>query len=409
MKSLSMVKNLCTVGVLAMLTSSCVVQQSSSPTYIYSDAPEHAPENVILFIGDGMGQAQAEAGAYVKFGQQTKGEGKLQRLSFQAFPVLGTLNTCAADSFVTDSAASGTSLACGIKTNNGVIGQDPDHHDVDNVAQFAKEKGLSVGVLSSVSINHATPASFYANVKNRGQYKEIFSQFLDADFVDVGYGAGLHGDDWPLDKAIAAAEGKGMLVRTPANLHEKNVRAADGQRVLGLFDLNNDRHLAYTSDRTANPNDPASKEPTLAEITLSAVKELEPRDGGFFMMVEGGAIDWACHGNDIKNAVGEVLELDKAVEATISYLRLKGELENTLIIVTADHETGGLTFKGPYEKVVAPGDLDAIEVNWSTGNHSAIPVPVYARGPMAGKLSGKHDQTFVYDVIKHAITDYASE
>lgn len=354
---------------------------------------EAGAKNAILFIGDGMGLAHVEAAAI-----QAAGVQKGARLSWESFPVCGYLSTFSANSYVTDSAAAATAMACGVKTENGMISTAPDGSTPPSLSEVARQAGRSVGILSSVAFNHATPACFFARQGKRSSYDEIAKQAIARDTVRVLLGGGVYGTTKTVSRLKSMAETSGIMVFNTANLSDLTPEKVGDRRVLGWFDDNNNQMLDFVSSRSAV----GTTDPRLVDLVKRALAVLETDKNGFFMMVEGGSIDWGGHGNNAPAAIGEVLELDVAVRATIEALKERGELEKTLIVVTADHETGGLTLPGPYRSTLEQGAPPT--VSWSTKGHTGIPVVVWAQGPGAQALAGKHDNTTVFEAIKAAIT-----
>lgn len=354
------------------------------------------PRNIILFIGDGMGPAEVASAAAKKFGQERDALGNPMKLSFEAFPAVGYLTTSSANSFITDSAAAITALACGRKTDNGTIGLLPDGTSVENVADIAKRKGKAVGVMSSVGLNHATPAGFYAHVKSRNNYNKILQQFFDQDKIDLLMGGGVYGDEWTDAKIHETAAAKGYKVFDCKNAASLTAENVSDSKVFGYFDTNGNHQLDFEATRERD-----NPEPHLSDLTVRAVNILSRDPNGFFLMVEGGAIDWACHGNKPEEAIGETLEFARAIQETVDTLNSNGLLDSTLIIVTADHETGGMALNGPYGKTLPAGQQP--EIKWTSNNHTAIPVYVWARGPLSNEFVGKNDNTFVERVIARAL------
>jgi len=330
--------------------------------------------NVIFCIGDGMGLGQIAMA-------RLKTAGPDGALYMERMPVVGFFWTHSADALVTDSAAAGTALASGIKTNNGMLGMTPDGTSYQTILEAAKAKGTATGLVVTSRITHATPAAFASHVTSRKMQDKIAEQLI-ANKVNVLFGGG---EEYFLPKSsgkskrndekdlIKQAKETGYLyIRTAEEL-----RTARHPHILGLFQLG--------SLTTVAP------EPSLAELTTKAIDILN-REGkshkkrGFFLMVEGSQIDWACHDNDATRTIRQTLLFDQAVKAAIDFA-LKDK--HTLVIVTADHETGGLTIKG--------GSLkgDDLDVDWSTDGHSAMPVPIYALGPKAGIFAGTYDNTEV--------------
>ncbi len=365
-----------------------VLPACASGGFLVTGSSLDTPKNIVLFIGDGMGPAEVAATAGHLFGHQRDAQGDPLKLSFEQFPAFGYLTTFSSNSYVTDSAAAGTALACGVKTNNGVIGQTPDGTSAANTAEDAAAKGLAVGVVSSVGLNHATPASFYAHIPSRNQYNEIVDQFFASGHVDVIMGGGIYGDRWTPEAISTAAGNAGYSVFTCDNFDQLDPATFSGTKVFGYFDTNGNHQLDYEAERTGD-----SSEPHLSDLATKTLELLSRDPDGFFLMVEGGAIDWACHANNPANAVGEVVEFDRAISRVIDLLRDKDMLEDTLIVVTADHETGGLALTGPYQNPLSPEHPQ--EFGWTSTNHTAIPVPIYARGPGAQAFIAKNDNTFV--------------
>ena len=359
-------------------------------------------KNVILFIGDGMGHAQVEAAAFHKYGTMLDNQGNPPKFTFEKFPVFGYTTNFSSDSFITDSSAAGTALASGQKTNNGVLGVTPDGRKPDTIADLAKAQGKAVGIVSSVGFNHATPAAFFAHSDSRNDYDEITSQVFTADNpADVLIGGGIYRKTW--NNVLLEAEGakNDIKVFTLDNLSDLTPDKVGKSRVLGFFDETDNKQLDYITSRTAS-----SRDPRLVELTTRTLDLLLARAGdkGIFLMVEGGSIDWACHAGMAGPAIGEVLEFDAAIAATLDVLKQRNELDNTMIVVTADHETGGLTLVGPYKKTL---EQATVQYNFSSTNHTGIPVMLWAQGPGSQVLNGKNDQTRVFDAMKNAIAPQA--
>jgi len=310
------------------------------------------PKNIILFIGDGMGLSQVTAG---KIGTGT--------LEMERCPVTGFVTTWADGSLVTDSAAAATAMATGVKTRNGMLGVSPDGKPLKNVLEYAQEKGKSTGVAVTCSLTHATPAGFIVHVLNRKLDTEIAGQIAASD-VDVLLGGGL---DY-FSSFLPELE-KNMTV----------VTNADGFRALGT------PAKAASILYPIHPPCAAEREVSLKELTEKAIEILAQDPDGFFLMVEGSQIDWACHNNDSTNVVSEVIDFDNAVGAGLDFA---AKDEQTLVIVTADHETGGFAvLDGSAEnRTVDP-------VGFVCGEHTAAMVPLFAFGLGSAGFSGIHDNT----------------
>ncbi|MBQ8673531.1 MAG: alkaline phosphatase [Bacteroides sp.] len=290
---------------------------------------------VFYFIGDGMGVNQVNA-TEIYLAEQ---EGRIGTapLQFASFPVMGVATTFSANSSVTDSAAAGTALATGHKTNNGSLGVDADKNSCMSIAERAKKAGRKVGVTTSVSVDHATPGAFYAHQPDRGWYYEIALDLPKAGF-DFYAGAGFLRPEKNAKREAAPSiypiiEDAGYTIAR--GIEEYKTKASQaGKMVLIQPEGRDNGSLPYAIDRKEG-------DMTLAEITESAIDFLtKGKDKGFFLMVEGGKIDWAGHGNDAATLVEEVIDLDNAVK--VAYEFYKKHPKETLIVVTADHETGGM-------------------------------------------------------------------
>lgn len=292
---------------------------------------------VFYFIGDGMGLNQVNA-TEMFLAEQENGRIGTSPLCFASFPYAGYATTYSATNSITDSSAAGTALATGVKTYNGAIGVNPDKEVVESVAVKAQRSGKRVGVTTSVSIDHATPSAFYAHQESRSWYYEIALDLPKAGF-DFYAGSGFLKPDRTHDKKKAPsiypifAEAGYALAR---GVEEYQAKRAEADKMILIQQEGADQSsLPYAIDRKEG-------DLTLKQITESAVDFLMKDGGkkGFFLMVEGGKIDWSCHGNDAATTVREVMDMDEAVK--VAYEFYKKHPKETLIVVTADHETGGL-------------------------------------------------------------------
>ena len=299
---------------------------------------------VFYFIGDGMGVNQVN-------GTETylaAMEGRIgtSPLCFAQFPHVGLVTTFSGTNGVTDSAAGGTALATGHKTKNGTIGMETDlSTKVKSIAEKAKAEGKAVGIATSVSVDHATPASFYAHVKDRGMYYQIGKDLIAADF-DFYAGSDFlqpKGENGEKDLYTQCQEAGYAIARGHAD-YRKKARKAEKMLLL-------QPEAASKQDNTAIPYaiDRGSNDLTLQDITRAAIHFLcQKKTDGFFLMVEGGKIDWACHSNDAAATFREVLDMDEAVQ--VAYEFYEQHPDETLIVITADHETGGIVLgTGEYE------------------------------------------------------------
>lgn len=291
---------------------------------------------VFYFIGDGMGVNQVNATEM--YLAERQGKIGVEPLLFPSFPVASFATTYSASNSVTDSAAGGTALATGVKTYNGAIGVDADKNPVESIAEKAKKAGRKVGVTTSVSVDHATPSSFYAHQPNRSWSYEIALDIPKAGF-DFYAGSGFLKPATTATKKSAPNifpifEEAGYTVARGMNDYKEKVAGAK-KMILIQPEGADVSSLPYAIDRKEG-------DLTLAEITASAIEFLsKDNKKGFFLMVEGGKIDWSCHGNDAATTMEEVVDFDNAIK--VAYEFYKKHPKETLIVVTADHETGGLS------------------------------------------------------------------
>lgn len=330
-----------------------------------SDKETSHRRNVILLIGDGMGIAQL-------YSVITAVPDKLNitRCTNTALVI-----TSSANDDVTDSAAAGTAIATGTKTNNGSIGVDTANKPVESILKIAERNGLSTGLVATSDITHATPASFIASVQNRGMTDDIAKQFLDTD-IDVFIGGGLN-----------------SFSRRKDNINYiDSLRAAKYNIATSVTELEK-----YHSGKLAGllypehaPKVLDGRGDMLGKATSKALEILSQNESGFFLMIEGSQIDWGGHDNDMNYLQSELMDFDKAVGIAIDFAQKNPE---TLVIVTADHETGGLTL---VESKTTKGKMSPA---FSTDHHSASPVALFAFGKGAEKFNGIIDNTDIFKLI----------
>ena len=307
-----------------------------------------APKYVFLFIGDGMSYPQVQLTNYfVSAANQdgrtatVKGEEKSilsskNQLTMMNFPIAGSAQTYDSTSFAPDSASTATSIATGHKTWSGSINVSEDFTEkYETIAEKLKEqKGYKIGILSTVNLNHATPAAFYAHQESRNSYYEIGEELIASDF-DYFAGGGLKkvtGPDKDKESLYTLAENAGYKVVMTQEEAEK-LTAEDGKVIVIDEHLADEDAMSYELDRKGG-------EWALADYVEKGIEVLD-NENGFFMMVEGGKIDWACHANDAASTITDTIALDNAVEKAVEFYN--EHPDETLILVTGDHETGGLT------------------------------------------------------------------
>jgi alkaline phosphatase len=325
---------------------------------------------VILMIGDGMGRGQRDTASLFAHGETG-------RLFMESLPHQGEITT-ASLSGVTDSAAAATAMATGAVTWNGVIGEDREEQPVQNLVEEARALGLSVGVVTTAEVTHATPAGFTAHEGSRNDGPDIADDqaVLLPDVLLGGGAAHFIGQDElgsqrKDDGLIELIQSAGCTV-----LFERDALLADDPAQPGcLFGLFSTSHLEFMVERPEE-----TTEPTLRELTQAALDRLDQDEDGFFLMIEGARIDMACHSNELERSIGETLEFDATVELVSDWLEGR---ENALLIVTADHETGGLEVSKPG----AAGEYS--EVTWQSREHSNADISLFAAGDGAEIFDGQ--------------------
>ncbi len=356
-----------------------------------TDPPQPQAHNIILLIGDGMGPAHRAAARYLAVGPAGA-------LAMDGLPVAGFSHTYSANALVTDSAAGGTAIAAGVKTYNGAISVDVNGNSVETILERAQGLGKAAGLVTTTQIAHATPAVFAAHVPSRSMMTEIARQMLEHG-VDVLLGGGE--DEWlpqsetgcypepgertdGLDLTLSAVASGYAYVCTAADFNAIDPSATS--KLLGLF----------ADEGMIRPFDPA-----LADMAQKAIDILSRDPDGFFLMVEGGQIDWASHGHDAVNALGDTIGFDEAVAVARQFAAAHPD---TLVIVTADHETGGMALEkaGDGVQTFTTPDGQQFDIDWTSGTHTAVDVPVLAGGPHAWALSGTYENTHIFDVMAAA-------
>lgn len=355
-------------------------------------------KSIIFVVPDGMGLANVTATRIYKYGLSE------ERLSFERLERIGYQSTYSQNSLVTDSAASASAWACGQKFNNGEIsfhretGKAPQ-----TILELAKAKGKSTGLVATSTITHATPGAFGAHVKSRGCENEIARQYIFKTGVDVILGGGKKrfnstnqdrcgtGGDF-----ISAAQTKGYTI---VYTKEEMLKVQNTKKLLGLF---SEGPLAPGPKR-ASDDTIKTREPTLAEMTGTALKILEKNGNGFFLLVEASQVDWANHANNLEYQIAEILALDQAVCVVLAWVNAKPNRKSeTLIIIVPDHETGGFAINGPIGSTITePGQL--INPGWTSKSHTAVDTITWSQGPYSQYLGQAIDNTDVFHIMKAAL------
>lgn len=350
-----------------LLTAFVFGFQSNRTAAVYpTPEPAKTPKNIILMIGDGMGLAQVTAGLYA----QPEG------LNLERFPATGLIKTHSAKNLITDSAAGATAFACGCKTYNGAIGMTVRKEPCPTILEDAEAFGLATGLVTSSSITHATPASFIAHARDRTYMEEIAAYFLKTD-IDLFIGGGMrYFVDRESDRRNLSRE-----------LVDKGYAVSDfQQKPLAQFTPDPASPFAWFS-ALKEPESVLKGRDYLPLAARLAPEFLAQRsEKGFFLMIEGAQIDWACHANKDTMAVQEMLDFDRAIGEVLRFAEQDG---NTLVIVTADHETGGMA-------LLRGADKKSLKIKFTTDYHTPALVPVFAYGPGAEQFNGLYDNTEIY-------------
>ena len=351
-----------TRGLLLVLLIAAAVFTSSCGSNNENQAPKKA-KNVILMIGDGMGAAQVYS---ILLTSQ-------QKTAFERFPYSGFSITKSASNEITDSAAGGSAIANGTKTNNGVVGMDPDSIVVPSMLERFADQGKKTGVVVTCSVTHATPADFIAHNVTRHDNEGIALEISNKEKLDVLFGGGKK----YFTERKDSLDLLGKMWENGWNIYDS----------LSQIDDNNARTMVLASRK--HMVKAPERGDFLPKATAKAIEMLD-NENGFFLMVEGSQIDFACHDNDSTTLVEEMRDFNRAIETVLDFAEKD---QNTLVVVTADHETGGLTIVDP------EGKYTRTDFKWSTGSHSAVFVPVFSYGPGAEKFTGIMDNTEIISKI----------
>lgn len=310
---------------------------TNNVTPALADTESKLPKYVFLFIGDGMSYPQVQATSYYNGALTSDSEPAIDRIGFMDFPVIGSQYTYDSTSFCPDSASTATSIASGNKTNSGVINVSPDGNTTfETIAEKLKaQKDWKVGIITSVNLNHATPAAFYAHQASRKNMYEIGGELIQSGFDYFAGGALLdpQGKEGDQEDLYALAEQAGYTVAKTYD--EANALTAGAGKAIIISEVLADEDaLSYALDA-------ADTEWQLRDYVAKGIELMQDSPEGFFMMCEGGKIDWACHANDCAAMIHDVMALEESVAVALDFY--EQHPDETLIVVTGDHETGGLT------------------------------------------------------------------
>ena len=353
--------------IVILIMALAIVSCTSS---VNAETETDKPSNIIFLIGDGMGLSAVSATLY--FGDEIS--------EFAQFKEIGLISTSSATEKVTDSAASGTAMSSGKKTYNGAIGVDTTKTPIPNIAEIVAKLGWNTGVVASSTISHATPASFYAHIDNRGKEEEIIVQLLESE-IDFFAGGGIDLFNKRTDGAdlFKTARERGFIMDTTS-------LAQPGSLLSG-------KKYGFLLAAGGMPPMLEGRGDFLPDVTSLAIEQLSQEQKGFFLMVEGSQIDWGGHANSVEYVVTETLDFENAVAVALDFAKKDG---NTLVVVTADHETGGFTLGAKQDKESGYGDYKYIGSSFATNTHSATLIPVFAYGPGAENFKGMYENTEIF-------------
>lgn len=359
------------LGACSLTAPEDIAPQGSRPAPPPPPLGAAAPRSVVLFVGDGMGPE------HLRVAEEYRG-----RTVRDLFDYETTMGTDNADGGVTDSAASATAMATGVAVRNGVIAQERpgDGDDLATIADSYVASGRAFGIVTTAETTHATPAAFAAHTSSRNFRSQIARDYLEESRPDLlmgGGGAGLDADA-ARSAAYAVYDSLSSFVAASAGGADDDVPAAV---------LIGEGHLPYVVDEARE---------SLADMVAAALDALGADPDGVFLLVEAARIDHASHDNDLERTIGETVELLDAVDELLDRFRRAGR-DDVLVVLTADHETGGLSVSGQVSRGVVPAEPD---VSWSTGGHTSTRVPVLAWGDGADRVESVDHVTDIYRLLR---------
>jgi alkaline phosphatase len=316
-------------------------------------------------IGDGMGLSQISSGMYANDNST----------ALEQFDYIGLSKTASFDKLITDSAASGTAMATGIKTNNKVLGISPDNINQKSILEICKEKGYKTALIATSSIVHATPASFYAKENSRYNYENIALQ-LRKDNIDIIVGGGSKYFTTRKDKRNLINEMSGYEFVKSVDELEKSISTKIG-------------YFTYFGEPPSILN---GRPANLDLITRTILNKLSLNKSPFIIVIEGSQIDWGGHDNDSKMVISEFIDFDSAIKEALEFAKNDG---NTLVVVTADHETGGMSLNG--------GEINNVNIKFNTKSHTGTMVPVFSFGPSSETFRGIYENTQIFYKLRESI------
>lgn len=360
------IKNVAVIlSTLFLFNVGCNTQNGNENEVLTESTVENSnnlqPQNIILMIGDGMGLTQITAGMLMNN----------NRLNLEKFPYIGLIKTSSFDNLVTDSAAGATAFSVGKKTYNGAIGVNSDTLAVETILEIAGKGKYTTGLVATSSITHATPASFFAHQPSRSMDEEIAMDMISAP-VDFFIGGGKDFFNKRSDQLnlLDSLKSRGFKIYSDIS----SIPTASDDKVASFI---GDRQPISMSNGRGN---------VLSQASGIAVDYLSKSDN-FFLMIEGSQIDWEGHNNNSEGIIAEMIDFDEAIGRVLEFAKADG---NTLVIVTADHETGGYSIRGKEEN----GNLKGA---FTTKGHTGDLIPVFAYGPGAENFSGIYENIEIFN------------
>ena len=334
---------------------------------LYSFSQESKPPNIIMMIGDGMGLSQISSGMY----------SNNNYTSFERSQHVGLIKTHSFDNLVTDSAAAGTAMSSGVKTYNRVVGMDENFNPVKSILEICRDRGYMTAIIATSTIVHATPASYYSKVKSRYEYEEIASQ-LSKSNINFFVGGGEKFFNDRRDK-------RNLMNEMNDYLFVNSIES---------FKKINSNKIGFLTSYDSPMGKHEGRKPSLEDIVQVTIQKLTSFNKPFFLLVEGSQIDWGGHDNDSEHMISEMLEFDRTVEKVFDFVNID---KNTTVIITADHETGGVA--------IIDGNIEDSKVvnKYISEDHTATMVPIFSFGPYSSLFSGVYDNTEIFDKLEAII------
>ena len=334
---------------------------------LFSFSQESKAPNIIMMIGDGMGLSQISSGMY----------SNNNYTSLERSQHVGLIKTHSFDNLVTDSAASGTAMSSGVKTYNRVVGMDENFIPVKSILEISRDKGYMTAIIATSTIVHATPASYYSKVKSRYDYNEIASQLSKSNInFFVGGGEKYFNDR-----------------RDKRNLMNEMDDYSFANSLENFIEINSNK-IGFLTNYDQPIGKHEGRKPSLEDMVQATIKKLTSFNKPFFLLIEGSQIDWGGHDNDSEHLISEMLEFDRTVGKVFNFAEKD---KNTTVVITADHETGGLS--------IVDGNLEDsnVIIKYVSEDHTATMVPIFSLGPYSSLFNGIYDNTEIFDKLEAII------